>query len=39
MKKNTSIQKVETKAPAFNIETLISQAVSQNTSVESLERL
>lgn len=39
MAKKTQIQKVETKAPAFNIETLINQAVSTNASVESLERL
>ena len=39
MKKNTTIQKVETKAPAFNIETLINQAVSSNASVDTVERL
>lgn len=39
MKKTKQIQKVETKAPAFNIETLISQAVSGNASVDTVERL
>ena len=39
MKKETKIQKVETKAPAFNIETLINRAVEQNLSVESLSKL
>lgn len=39
MKKNTQIQKVEEKAPVFNIETLINQAVAKDVSVESLSRL
>lgn len=34
-----TIQKTEEIKPTFNIETLISQAVSSNASVESLERL
>ncbi|HEX9059138.1 MAG TPA: ERF family protein [Clostridia bacterium] len=37
--KDTKIQKIETTAPAFNIETLISQAVAKDISVESLSRL
>lgn len=39
MKETTEVQKVEKKAPAFNIETLISQAVAKDISVESLSRL
>ncbi len=39
MKTNTQIQKTEVKAPAFDIEALISQAVAKDTPVESLERL
>ena len=37
--KDTNIQKTETIAPAFNIETLINQAVTSNAPVESLARL
>lgn len=39
MTKDKKIQKVEEKAPVFNIETLINQAVSKDVSVESLSRL